>query len=790
MVRRGGRRPSARCTATAASSGVRQPAVGALPYVGAREPGLRRGRAGAWPGTPGCTTVVDVGAGGGELLVALHDLDPTLRLVGVDLADRPRRPARRHRAGRPRSPTALDALLVANEWLDDVPVDVVELTDAGWRLVLVDPATGDERLGPPPDDADRDWLDRWWPAGEVGDRAEVGRPRDEAWAAAVRSLRRGARGGRRLRAPAATAARRAAPSPATATAARCRRSPTAAATSPATSRWTPAPPRARAPARPATLLTTQRAALHALGVRRSMPPHELSRTDPAGYLRALSLAGEVAELTDPAGLGGFGWLVQGVGVRAASAADRHRRVAAQHERRPAHRVAGQLEVGAPAQQGRQRDLQLHPGQRRAEAVVQPGAEPDVRVGPAADVEACRRPGTRPGRGWPSRAGRPPCRRPGPSTSPSTHVGSSRCARTAAAASRSGSSPRSPARPGRRRRAAGRAGRGARSSATTPLPNALTDASCPALSSRIADATSSSAGQPLAAVLGGDQVADQVVARLARGARRRGRACSRRTPPPRRRRRARRPRRCGRTRTSRRSPADHGRSRCRSASGTPSSSAMTATGSGSAKSAIRSNDAGSTRVEQRVGGRLHPRPQPLDVAAGERLGDQRPQPGVRRRLVLHHLVAVQPVERLELLGRLLVRPQPAEPAVAQHARWRRRRSAPATARSARARPAAPTPAAGRGRGRGRRRRPGRRGRGCPRRGTSPRHDRCCRRRRAASSSDPGRRCARDTRARSTSASSSARASAAVAVRRGRRGPGPAWCPGARWPGRAGAAAGPG
>ena len=48
-----------------------------------------------------------------------------------------------------------------------------------------------------------------------------------------------------------------------------------------------------------TLLTTQRAALHALGVRRSMPPHELSRSDPVGYLTALSAAGEVAELTDP-----------------------------------------------------------------------------------------------------------------------------------------------------------------------------------------------------------------------------------------------------------------------------------------------------------------------------------------------------------------------------------------------------------------------------------------------------------------------------------------------------------
>ena len=64
-----------------------------------------------------------------------------------------------------------------------------------------------------------------------------------------------------------------------------------------------------------TLLTHQRAALTALGVRRDSPPYELSRTNPAGYLRALSRAGEAAELTDPGGLGGFGWLLQARGLR-------------------------------------------------------------------------------------------------------------------------------------------------------------------------------------------------------------------------------------------------------------------------------------------------------------------------------------------------------------------------------------------------------------------------------------------------------------------------------------------
>ncbi|MGH3381124.1 MAG: hypothetical protein ACRDP6_40960, partial [Actinoallomurus sp.] len=64
----------------------------------------------------------------------------------------------------------------------------------------------------------------------------------------------------------------------------------------------------------ATLLTTQRAALRALGLRGARPPLELARTDPRGYLHALRAAGEDAELIDREGLGGFGWLVQTVGV--------------------------------------------------------------------------------------------------------------------------------------------------------------------------------------------------------------------------------------------------------------------------------------------------------------------------------------------------------------------------------------------------------------------------------------------------------------------------------------------
>ena len=61
-------------------------------------------------------------------------------------------------------------------------------------------------------------------------------------------------------------------------------------------------------------LVTQREALRALGVDGGRPPLDLARSDPAAYLRALSAAGAAAELTEPAGLGGHWWLLHTVGL--------------------------------------------------------------------------------------------------------------------------------------------------------------------------------------------------------------------------------------------------------------------------------------------------------------------------------------------------------------------------------------------------------------------------------------------------------------------------------------------
>jgi SAM-dependent MidA family methyltransferase len=70
----------------------------------------------------------------------------------------------------------------------------------------------------------------------------------------------------------------------------------------------------RAAGAAATMLTTQRQALRALGLTGRRPPLAQAGDDPVGYAWALCRASEEAELIDPEGLGAFGWLVQAVGL--------------------------------------------------------------------------------------------------------------------------------------------------------------------------------------------------------------------------------------------------------------------------------------------------------------------------------------------------------------------------------------------------------------------------------------------------------------------------------------------
>ena len=264
--------------------------------------------------------LVDLGAGRAELLTAVLDqlggpedagLRDRLRPVAVEIAERPEGLA----AGiewLPRAPADVTGLVIANEWLDNVPCDVVELGPHGPRVVEV-ARDGAERLGPEPDRSQQAWLECWWPGwdgGEPGMRAELGLMRDAAWAGAVGSLARGL-------AVAVDYAHTADTRPRYGSLtgyARGREVPpvpdgscdltahvaldACAAAASACAHW--------------TRTLDQRTALRRLGVSGQRPELALASSDPRGYIRALSRAGQAAELTDPAGLGRFSWLLQGV----------------------------------------------------------------------------------------------------------------------------------------------------------------------------------------------------------------------------------------------------------------------------------------------------------------------------------------------------------------------------------------------------------------------------------------------------------------------------------------------
>jgi SAM-dependent MidA family methyltransferase len=262
----------------------------------------------------GLRRVVDVGSGRGELLDALADADPGLELVGVDVVHRPPslpEPARWFVSpGGGALPDDLsfarDALVVAHEWLDDVPCPVVESGPAGWRQVDVNPVTGEERLGDDVPGEQRAWLDRWWP---TGGRAEVGLARDQAWATLVAA----AEGSVLLAVDYAhtTGAR---PADGTLIGYRHGRAvpPVPDGTCDVTAHVAiDAVARAGEDAgATGTVLTTQRVALRSVGVSAEAPSTSSARVDPARYLAALQRASETSELLDPGGLGAFAWLLQ------------------------------------------------------------------------------------------------------------------------------------------------------------------------------------------------------------------------------------------------------------------------------------------------------------------------------------------------------------------------------------------------------------------------------------------------------------------------------------------------
>lgn len=252
-----------------------------------------------------------MGAGRGELVagvLAALPADFPVRAYAVERAPRPAGLDERV-VWCAEPPAGVRGLLFANEWLDNVPVDVAETDDAGTpRYVQVRASDGAERLGAAVTGADAEWLERWWPLDEPGRRAEIGRPRDEAWAAAASTVDAG------LAVAVDYAHARAARPPfGTLTGFRDGREVRPV---PDGSCDITAHVALDACALPGAELRTQREALHALGVSGERPPLALAATDPTAYVRALAAAGEAAELVARGGLGDFGWLIQRAGPAA------------------------------------------------------------------------------------------------------------------------------------------------------------------------------------------------------------------------------------------------------------------------------------------------------------------------------------------------------------------------------------------------------------------------------------------------------------------------------------------
>ena len=270
-------------------------------------------------GRPERIDLVDVGAGRAELLAqVLAAAGPERGLAGriapcaVEVAPRPAGLDPRIRWERV-PPAAITGLVIASEWLDNIPLDVVELTAAGPAVILVDPATGAERARGRPGPADLAWIRDWWPLRARGERAEVGRTRCAAWAGVIRRIDRGVAvaadyghlraarpGGGTLTGYLEGRAVPAVPDGSRDITAHVALDACAAA--------------GQAAGAGGTVLTTQRAALRELGLDARRPPLALAASDPEGYALALCRASQDAELVDGAGLGGFGWLAQAAGM--------------------------------------------------------------------------------------------------------------------------------------------------------------------------------------------------------------------------------------------------------------------------------------------------------------------------------------------------------------------------------------------------------------------------------------------------------------------------------------------
>lgn len=249
-------------------------------------------------GHPARIELVDLGAGGGELLTAMVDGAPLglrarLSPVAVDLRSAP--------AGWPlpwrvEVPAPVRGLVVAHELLDAVPAAVVTRQAGVLRRVQVD-TDGAQRPGPAVGGAEAAWLRRWGSPTEDA-RVEVGSARDAVWAQVLAAVGAGA----------AVAIDYGVDAPADTLAAyrhgrQVKPVPDGSCDVTAHVHW----PSVQALA--AGVRTTQRAALTDLGVGDGVGASVDVSVPAQDWLARAERAGHLAELTDSDGLGGFTWWV-------------------------------------------------------------------------------------------------------------------------------------------------------------------------------------------------------------------------------------------------------------------------------------------------------------------------------------------------------------------------------------------------------------------------------------------------------------------------------------------------
>ena len=255
-------------------------------------------------GREGLTGVVDVAAGGGELAAAVCALAPDLDVTCVEVRPRPAGPPESVRWVRSPGGAALppelgplrDVLVIAHEWLDNVPCVVAERGDGGsLRQVWVD-ADGTETPGPPVEPADLAWADRWWPEGE---RVEIGRARDEAWTDLLSRVERGL-------VVAVDYGHTLASRPEAGTLIGYRTGEVVAPVPDGTCDLTA---HVAVDSLRHDRLVRQRDLLAELGLTGTAPEARLAHEAPGAYLRKLARRSAVSALRDPAGLGGFWWVL-------------------------------------------------------------------------------------------------------------------------------------------------------------------------------------------------------------------------------------------------------------------------------------------------------------------------------------------------------------------------------------------------------------------------------------------------------------------------------------------------